>query len=40
MLSVATHPDGTAKNIVTCGCDSGFAVLSMGNNDPIYSMDQ
>lgn len=38
--AVATHPDGTAKNIVAVGCDSGFAVLSMGNNDPIYSMDQ
>ena len=37
--AVATYPSGGSKNIVAIGCDSGFAVLSMGNNDPIYSMD-
>lgn len=37
--AVATHPSGGAKNIVAVGCDSGFTVLSMGNNDPIYSID-
>ncbi|XBW34771.1 hypothetical protein QEN19_000337 [Hanseniaspora menglaensis] len=37
--SVATQPSGGDKNIVAIGCDSGFAIISMGNNDPIYSMD-
>ncbi|KAL6942413.1 hypothetical protein ACO0QE_003588 [Hanseniaspora vineae] len=35
---ISAHPAGK-RNYVAAGCDDGFSLLSMGNDDPIFSMD-